>query len=702
MSDVIADYVLSQYNQADRNRRDIQLKWETNRRDFEGNLFPDTEKPLLNPQWKKKEGEGWRSTTFPSATHQKVMAALAVVMDTTLAGGAIPFMLKPSPFNRWRARVGGIVDPQAIQESIQAMTDLITQQLVDCEAERSFMKNMLACALYGWTYAKMVVKPVMRSGFEAVQMPPIAGVQDWSRVQTSSQWKQWEEQFNAPWWVYVPCWDIFRDWETDDLFECGYVLHRQIVNNFFLKGKKGKPFFIDEKLDQTIQRKKTDNLKSSPTVENNEDTSNMSPVLRNYILYRQNPRQLLEYWGRVPREYVEEFERDNAVSGMNTKPFLGGVDDGDEIEVCAWCLEGIDTVRFVRTDPKMRPFVQAKWEDAGDEWMPRGVADNCAEMQNVLRGTFRAIEDNIKIAGNVTLAVKERMVKNMPKDFVIGQKILLAEECQDARQAISQIQLADMSQGLIGLFNLAKQQLDEDSMVPKVTQGLNETTKQTAQEAAIKQAQAQKYLGMAIRNIDNGLIEPMIKKFYEYDMNDPTVEQGKGNYIVQALGFTSFQNKTERMNKLQQSLQMALANPKLEAETKIRVIWEEIQKALDFDPDQILKTPEERQQDMERAMQMPQAQLAMQGQAAIVDKDKSVAEKNRADAEAKLAQAHNKTLDAHAKTKIMSQHDALTNDQLSMAGQVVNPPQAAVAPAIAEQQQPEAAPVDLQQQQGGM
>lgn len=677
--DCVSEYIKANYDNSDKNRKDLVSKWENNRKNFQGNLFPANDTPVAN-QWKKEEGEGWRSTTFPGATHQKVISALAIVIDTLLSGGKIPYMYKPSPFNKYRTRVGGMVDPKAIQQSIDFMNDLTDQQLADCHADRSLMKNTLSVALYGWTYAKLVIKEIRRKGYEQAQPPSIGGITDWSRVQTQAEWKRWEEKFNSPHWVYVPVWDIFRDWETDNLTECAFIIQRQIINNWWLRQKMDKPFFINSQLEKAIRRVKTDNTKSNATVTGNEDTSNMMPGLRNFIEARVNPRQYLEWWGRIPRDIVEQFEKDmKDENGFDSSGLVGNEDDGDEIEICASSSEGEDTVRFVRIEPDMRPYVQAKWEDSGDEWMPRGVADNCQEMQNVLSGTVRGIEDNVKLAANVMLAIKERFIKKMPKDFHPGAKFLITEECDDVRKAIQQVQIADMSAGLSALYELAKAQLDDDSLVPKIAQGMIESVGQTAREVSIRQAQALKYLGMAIRNIDEGLIEPMIQKFYDINMNDPAIEQGKGNYIVQALGFSSFQNKTERLQKLQQALAMALENPKLEVETKIREIWKEIIKGLDCDPDQMTKSDEEKQQEAQ--VVNPQAALELEGQQAIVEKEKSIAAKNKADATAKLVDAQNKSLDVNAKEQLLNRE--ANQSQPSLAGQASQPQEMVVQPAVA-------------------
>ena len=648
MSDAISSYIQEVYRAADQNRRDLTVSWENCRRYFAGNLYPDTEKPLSDDTWKVKEGLGWRSKTFPGGTHAKVLSACAVVLDIMLAGGQIPFMLKPSPWQEHTFKKMPPPDAKQTEADINSMSALIDQQFSDCQAERTFEKNVLSMALYGLTYSKISVHKVKRTGFKSLE-PEIEGISDWSRMGAQyKQWVQWANEFLAPSLQYIPVWDIFRDWETDDMRECSFVIHRQIVDNWWIRQKKGRPFYLNDNIETAIKSAKSSGTRQDPTVKNNEDVSNMAPVLRNYLTYRTNNRQILEYWGRIPRDIVEQFEADISVGDTKTTNQFNAFNVsaesfGDEIEVMAQSVEGEQTIRYTRTEPGMRPFFQSKWEDNGDEWIARGVAHNCAEMHRVIRGTFRGAEDNIKLANNVILAVKERFIKNMPAELTPGYKLLLSDDCDDARKAVQPVVIPDVSAGLIALYQIAKNQLDDDSLVPKIAQGLTEKNRQTAREAAAKQAQSMKYIGMAIRNADQ-TIEDVVMEFYKYNMSDPQVTEGKGNYIVQALGFSSFQNKTERLQHLQQALMMALQSPQLGQETKIAYLWEEILKALDLDPDQVLKSDLEKQQEAQAQAQSPQTQIAMQGAVAAVDKDKAKAIKDKASAVAQLAKAKGQTV----------------------------------------------------------
>jgi len=88
-------------------------------------------------------------------------------------------------------------------------------------------------------------------------------------------------------------------------------------------------------------------------------------------------------------------------------------------------------------------------------------------------------------------------------------------------------------------------------------------------------------------------------------MKDPNINRGKGNYIAKALGFSSFENRVVRLHKTMQYLQLILSSEALMAESKLRPMLEEIAKMLDQNPETILKTPQEKQEEQK---QMAEAQ----------------------------------------------------------------------------------------------
>lgn len=559
------------------NRKNLDLKWEDNRAAF---LKEST------GRWKVSEGaEDWQSRTFIGVTKQKVIGAYAIMIDMMLTGGEMPFMLKP------RADEAG---PEA-EQAARIETKRLNGQLAAVNADRALMRNVMSACLYGCTWAKRGQKVVTRKGYRQEQAMAEAPPE---LMQQYARFVPYEESEELPTWEYVPVWDIYYDMEADDPQDGAGVIHRRFVSPFELRSMRGKPMYIDEAIDAAIAAGKTIS---------DGDTSSMVPKLRD-LSHRKNNIQYMEFWGRVPRKIADEFEADLQGQGIDVPTLAEAEDDGDDVEIMA-CVAGDQVVRYARTEARRRPFCYCEFERVLDELEPKGIADNIAEAQSVLNGAIRAYEDNKKLSANVILGIKERMLSAPLKQLKPGMTIPVAEECQDVRQAIMPVVIPDIGESLLNLIATFERYIDEESMIPKISQGLNGIdTPDTAYETSQLLERSGKQMGSVLRNFDEMLIEPMIAEFHRWNMEDPAKQEGKGDFKIQALGFSSFQNREIRVRKMQMFLGLILSSELLASEFKVGEIGREIAKALDVDPDQFAYSEEEKQQMQQAQQQDPIAQ----------------------------------------------------------------------------------------------
>lgn len=621
----------TKFSNFEQNRQVFQAKCDRNHRAFIREEADET--------WKKGEGSTWRSRTYLGKTREKVMSAAAMVMDTILQGGQIPYAYKASP---WQPYATDPNAPTNIEADLLEMTKLTNQQLVDTHADRQIMKHVLSQALYGITWAKKIVHTVKRNGWRK-QTITVDGIYDYSRNPSATTWSKWDSKVTSPGWVYVPVWDIFPDMEfPDNVQDSSGIFHRQIVSPHWLMSKIGRPFFIDDNLRAAVSTSMSTNVGGTPYLSGSTDYASLAPMLRD-VKFRDNMLTYKEFWGRIPRSLAEEIEA--SIASMNpidgappAPPTPDNYLPGDEVEVMA-CTVGGYLVRYSRQDPDSRPFAFAKCEDNIEENTPWGIADNCEPLQLVVNGAMRSFEDNKKLSANVITALKRRYIKGkMPEDITPGMKLELSEDCDDARKAIQSIVIPDVGESLVSLLTMAMPMLDDASMVPRLAQGYTDPNVQTATEVSVRQAQASKYMGMLIRNLDEGIIEPMVQYFYEFNMGDDAVQAGKGNYIVQGLGFSAFQNKVERRKMLQEMLALALSSPELMRRTNFDNLYRDLIKAIDLDPDLILlgpdqqqplpgeqppEIPPEQQAQMQAETQLTQAEAMEQQTAAELNKAKT-------------------------------------------------------------------------------
>jgi hypothetical protein len=630
----LAEFVLETYKRDKKNRKPLEERWNRNSEAFRG---------IGNKAWKSGEAEGHRTDSVLNLTKQKITSWVALAVKIMLGGGDVPFELRPSP---WDEIVGDELSPEEQDEQkkeILEMERLIRQQHLDCSVDRHFLLCLLSLGLHGLSYMKNIVLTVTRTGWRK-SVPSIEDIGDMSRVQ-SKVYEQYEEGHLSPGHIYVSNWNIFRDME-EPFDTCSHVIHRQVVSDYWCRSRSksgARNGWISVALDKAIKNKPSDI---------GSETESMAPALRD-IQERQNNNIAIEFWGLAPERLVKEFEK-NALAGVqqgtlaSSQPATEEL-PGDDVE-CMITVVNHEICRFARTTRKERPFQECEAQknpDANGGW---GVGDDSAASQKIANGSLRALIDNANFGANVTGFAQRMYIDERFDGLRPGKIYTLAPSCPDARSAVSFADPPNFIDALLRIEELAEKSSDMDTMIPKITQGFDVKEPQMRAYVASQQIEKSGYfMEWCIRNIDEGLVEPMVEWDYNWNMEDPSITRGKGNYIVKALGIQSFRDKIERIAKLQQWLNIALTDPGLSEWADLKYALTEIGKALDIDNAEAMKTDEEHAADQA-------AQAQVQSKAMQLESDKKQAEIQKMQAEAAATTEKIGTDRALAISKIVKEH----------------------------------------------
>ena len=545
--------------------------------------------------WKKGEaGKGgreqdkWRSNAFPMLIKTKVIAFYSIITEMILQGGEFPFDLIPNE--------GEPPEPS------DKMKSKIRGQLQDCKADREMMKNAMSLGLYGGTYLKGKINSYPKPGWRMVNMAPQGMEGDDKRFKRPQPYVEITE---SPAVEYRSVWDIFRDMEHEDIQKGQGIFDRTMMSNYDLRKKQGQPYFDDDAIDSVI----TTNTEGIIV----HDQSTLTPNLRD-ITERKRTIRYLEGYLRVPLFLLKTFLEDST-----NKVFKENFDDvelddkeikrndGREMEVMC-CLANDKIIRLVPFD-SLRPFKYCPCELVLDEVTGQGIAENLFGDQKMIAGVTRNIIDNLALAGSVVLAGHiENLASKESPDIHPGAWLELAAGVDNVLQAIQQFIVQDVSGGLLSLREIINENADADSNVPKILEGaVTNLREQTKFETDVLQTNAGKYIGGVIRNIDEYLIEPTIRDFYDYNMSEPASEQGNfetmGAMTVNANGFSSFMNRYVKVRQIRDLLLMALSSPELAKEVKIRKHLDEIYKGSDVTPEVFLKTEQEKAEEHAKSIE---------------------------------------------------------------------------------------------------
>ena len=562
-----------------------------------------TNRDFRQKRWKREEGEGWRSTTWIGFVRVKIWAFYSMMSDTVLRAGKIPFSLEPSPY--FKGDESQIQDRDA---RIERMTDKIQGQLAARHADRQYMLKWLSGAYYGMAFSKFNVELVESTEFKQVQMDIGPGAQYMSQEELS-QYTRYElvnESEDVPGHPYVSIWNMVWDMESDNLQDGeGYA---EVIRSsaYDLKKLVGKPGYLTDAIKDVINRKRhEDGTDTSESPAEHPGKADIEERRKKFTRY--------EFYMRAPRKLIDEFE-DILRSGRNDIAYIGLIDEyeeaeesGDDIEIMGEIVDK-EIIRYIRNDDGKRPHKMWVIEQNLDESTGTGISDNMEDVQSSLVGFVRSFEDNKKLSANVTTALKARFFNNPDQldDIAPGKKYDISDSCDDVRKAIVPIMFPDVGETLLSGINLMAEFGDRVSMVPTIMQGftLPKQKPDTAYEMRQLTENAGKYIGQAIRNNDEQFIEPEVKDLYEYNMLYGEDEACKVNAKVIANGFTSFQNKEIRGERMKQALGAFVTSEVLLPHIKIKPHLDVIYESMDEDPDKFIKTKEEMVQEAKQSAEM--------------------------------------------------------------------------------------------------
>lgn len=596
-SSSLATYAQEILREAKANRTRVQKKWVRNyaAANCDDNFDPDT--------WKEQESKKkktWKSDSYLDVTRQKITAFMALAVDSVFKGGRVPFMLDADT-----RTVPPTTDPLIVQAAIDSNQDEIHRQQTATDAITHLKRCLLSGAIYGEYYAKRYVTDAV----ETVQEEPYPNmlVKTVRRTPTAAIRQ-------------VSVWNFWWEREAGSPQRAEYCIEREMIGQTQLRAMAHKPFFMADKIKAVLDKSANRQRQSQTPA----DTSTLPPGHRT-TPYRSRPTEYYEFWLWVPVDKADEFELQNAESlrqanippewapgaaaaereqqpppqGQDNVPDSGAPDTDDSRRVYVYLgfCEG-EIIAYCR-DPGDNPFFGDQFEETLDSLYGRGIADNIESWQKAVNGAVRSFENNAKLIANFIVAVKRRLLTNKIEDQIDEGGVLeLSEECQDIGKAVQQLVFQDITGPLLKWLEVFMEFADLASNIPRAQQGQQVGNPQTAFELAQRLERSGKYVGEIIARFDK-LVAWSSQAYYDANSENPDLQIPKIPAVVKALGFTSFENRYIRLQRLLQVLNLVLSDPsgELRGLSKIRWLYEEILKGLDLEPAQAMKSPEEQAQE---------------------------------------------------------------------------------------------------------
>jgi hypothetical protein len=429
------------------------------------------------------------------------------------------------------------------------MEKKIHDQLEESNAKKQLRVAAFECALFG--------TGVMKGPFAA-----------------DKEYPNWDEEGNyTPTFKTVPqtssvsVWNFYPDPDASNMEEAEYVIERHKMSRSQLRALKRRPFFRSNAIDKALDAGE-DYIKEWWEQEMDDESGNS----------RSERFEVLEFWGYVDTDLLEEHDVDIPTD----------LKDLDQVSVNIWICQG-QVLRLVMNPftPAYLPYYAVPYEVNPYSMFGVGIAENMDDTQTLMNGFMRMAVDNAALSGNLIIEIDETNL--VPgQDLSVYPGKVFRRQGGAPGQAIFGTKFPNVSNENMQLFDKARVLADESTGFPSFAHGQTGVSGvgRTASGISMLMSAANGSIRTVVKNIDDYLLSPLGKAFFNFNMQFDFDPEIKGDLEVKAQGTESLMANEVRSQRLMQFLGV-VSNPALAPFARMDYIVREIAKSMDLDPDKV-------------------------------------------------------------------------------------------------------------------
>ena len=597
LSGTVVGLVQDHYTKASTARENEEKRWVQAYRNYRGLYGPDV-------QFTSTE----KSRVFVKVTKTKVLAAYGQIVDVLFGNSKFPITVDPTTL------------PEGVADSVffESNNDMRKakeefggedmqlrpgETVIDLQERLAGSKNKLAPVVdileegNGRTATEITIHPAMISAkkmekkihdqleesnankqlrvaaFECalfgtgVMKGPFA---------VDKEYPKYEEGEYTPLIKTVPqtssvsIWNFYPDPDAANMDEAEYIIERHKMSRTQIRALKRRPFFRKNAIDTAV------NMGESYTKEwweqAMEDDSNEAKAER---------YEVLEFWGNVDTEVLEGHDVD----------IPSDLKDLDQVSVNIWICNG-QVLRLVMNPftPTLIPYYAVPYEVSPYSLFGIGIAENMDDTQTLMNGFMRMAVDNAALSGNMIIEVDETNL-TPGQDLSVYPGKVFRRQGGAPGQAIFGTKFPNVSNENMQMFDKARVLSDESTGFPSFAHGQTGVSGvgRTASGISMLMSAANGSIRNVVKNVDDYLLGPMAKAFFNFNMQFDYDEDIKGDLDVKARGTESLMANEVRSQRLMQFLQV-VQNPVLAPFAKMDYIIREIAKSMELDPDKLVNS----------------------------------------------------------------------------------------------------------------
>jgi hypothetical protein len=575
----IAGHIMSLCHEAETAKTAVEERWQKSIRQYEG-VYELGDLPSGSVAAK----------VFVKATRAKVDKVRARLYDTLFPSDEQNWDIQPTPQPALDRDIkNGTGDPEAakqLQEKAQAacdaMRELIDDQLSEADYSAVFRDVIDDWTLYGVGIVKGPVTETCSHGA-------------WVRDQTGS-YTLAEGGHIKPVIVRVDPLSFFPDPNATSIKDAEYVCERRLMTRSQMRKLASDPDINKRALREVL---KAGPLESMPTVYNSGQTE-----LTN-IRNKKDKITVWEWHGSLTAADVRQIANaygDEALSGLYADddplvdiPVVALVSNNQVLKLSPAPLDTGECVYSVVAYVRIENSIWGLSE-----------CDLIRDSQTALNSAWRSVLDNSALSTRPQLVVDDSVIQPTDGDFSITP----GKVWRRTKDAIPPqfppfelFKIEGFQNEILQMVATAKEFMDMESCLPAWSEPEpGATPNNTAFGTAMMVSSANVNFKRLLKNFDDDITKPIIRRFYQWNMQFSPDETVKGDMRVIAKGSTSLMAREMRGQTIMAMMQFG-QQPNLAPLIKQDELLREAFRANMLDPDRFLKSEAELQQDAEAAAQ---------------------------------------------------------------------------------------------------
>tara|TARA_R110000751_G_scaffold182548_1_gene289369 strand:- start:30 stop:2156 length:2127 start_codon:yes stop_codon:yes gene_type:complete len=368
----------------------------------------------------------------------------------------------------------------------------------------------------------------------------------------------------------VSIWNFYPDPDAANMDDAEYIIERHKMSRTQIRALKKRPFFRTNAIDTAITMGESYTKEWWEQAMEDDDQE-----------ARSERFEVLEFWGYLDTDLLKDQDVD----------VPDEMEDFDQVSVNIWICNG-QVLRLVLNPftPSYLPYYAVPYEVNPYSFFGVGIAENMDDTQTLMNGFMRMAVDNAALSGNLIIEVDEtNLVPGQDMSVYPGK--VFRRQGGAPGQALFGTKFPNVSNENMQLFDKARVLADESTGFPSFAHGQTGVSGvgRTASGISMLMSAANGSIRNVVKNVDDYLLSPLGKAFFNFNMQFDFDKDIKGDLEVKAQGTESLMANEVRSQRLMQFLQIT-QNPALAPFSKMDYIIREIAKSMDLDPDKVVNS----------------------------------------------------------------------------------------------------------------